>query len=92
MCLFIESSHLGVLRHQNNIVFIAVVVVNGDKPVALLHEEVWQASNQLLKKTWLLTAIWKTLVGLEVSSFETWEECETRAWRLMCCVLESFQS
>ena len=42
--------HLRVLRHQNNIVFIAVVVVNGDKPVALLHEEVWQASNQLLKK------------------------------------------
>ena len=50
MCLFIESSHLRVLRHQNNIVFIAIIVVNGDKPVALLHEEVWQASNQLLKK------------------------------------------
>ena len=51
-CLFVcvFYGHLRVLRHQNNIVFIAVVVVNGDKPVALLHEEVWQASNQLLKK------------------------------------------
>ena len=56
-CLFIESSHLRILRYQNNIVFIAIVVVNGDKPVALLHEEVWQPSDQLLKKTWLLTVI-----------------------------------
>ena len=64
MCLFIESCHLRVLRHQNNIVFIAVVVVNGDKPVALLHEEVWQASNQLLKKN---MAFEKHLVGHEVS-------------------------
>ena len=44
------ESHLRVLRHENHIVLVPVVVVHRDKPVAFLHEEVWQTTNQLLQK------------------------------------------
>jgi hypothetical protein len=39
---------LRVLRHENHIVLVPVVVVHRDEPVALLHEEVWQTTDQLL--------------------------------------------
>ena len=42
--------HLRVLRHKDNIVLVAVVVVDRDKPVALLHKEVWETTNKLLQK------------------------------------------
>ena len=42
--------HLRVLRDKNHIVLVPVVVVHRDKPVAFLHEEVWQTTNQLLQK------------------------------------------
>ena len=44
------ESYLRVLRHQDNIVFVPIVVVHRDKPVALLHKEVWETTNKLLQK------------------------------------------
>ena len=42
--------HLRVLRHKNHIVLIPVVVVHRDEPVALLHEEVRETTDQLLQQ------------------------------------------
>jgi hypothetical protein len=39
---------LRVLRHKNHIVLVPVVVVHRDEPVALLHEEVRETTDQLL--------------------------------------------
>ena len=44
------ETDLRVLRDKNHIVLVPVVVVHGDEPVALLHEEVGQTTNQLLQK------------------------------------------
>ena len=42
--------HLRVLRHEHHIVLVPVVVVHRDEPVALLHEEVRETTDQLLQQ------------------------------------------
>lgn len=70
---------LRVLRHKDNIVFVSVVVVDRHKPMAFLHEEIWQAANQFLSASGLsLVLIPQTRYHLhEVVVRVCWESVPT---------------
>ena len=45
-----SDHHLRVSWYEFNTVFITVVIVDRDKPVSLLHEEIWHSADELLER------------------------------------------